>query len=210
MALISPTWYRQGHGYWFPYLGQDRSPFWLSMDESATGRLVQAVTDDDGEIFLRFPVGYGVGTWAEVATGITGERPCVRYARRKGDGAIVLTYEDVGGAIKRQTTINEGGTWSVATTIAAAGKFPATALLPGGEGATADAWWVTGGAIKFRTFDAFGSAVTAEVTAVAAAGAAEDAIGLVARKDGSFALSYRNGSGAIVNITSTDGGQTWA
>lgn len=180
---------------------------WLSMDASATGRLVQAGVDaETGEIILRYPVGFGVGMWAETPTGITGERPCVRYARRRSSGELILLYEDA-GAIKRQGTTSEGGSLTVATTITSAGEFPTMAILP--TGAEAFAWWVTGGAIKFKVLDAFGGVMVAELTAVAS-GVAEDALGLVCRDDGSFVLAYHNTGGAIVTVVSTNGGTTWA
>lgn len=178
---------------------------WLSMDTSPTGRLVQATTAS-GKIVLRHPLAYGVTTWNFLVTTITGTRPTARYSKRGTTGALLLAYEASGG-ISFVTTIDEGVTFSVATTITSTGKLPTLAETP--TGSRAFAWWVTGGAIKFKTLDAFGGVEVAELTAVASS-VAEDAIGLVCRSDGSFVLAYHNTGGAIVTVVSTNGGTTWA
>lgn len=186
---------------WYVRIYVDSVAGWLSADINKMWRAVRAYRQDD-TIFLAFADLPDASTWTEQDTGIDGERPCIRYGRGVSDGRIVLVYEDTGGGISRQHTLDEGQTWDVATTIFSTGKFPLTVETPTGvehhfcreDGADS---------IKTRVLDAQQQQIIAETTVIAS-GVEEDAIAGYYR-DGYVYLMYHATGGAITTVRSNDG-----
>lgn len=170
----------------------------ISADVSLTLRLVRAYLMG-GTIWLGFAnAPYAGADWTDSDTAIAADWVCVRYLH---DGSICLVYE-AGGAIKRTQTRDEGGTFDVATTIAATGAKGA--LCVSSTGVRFTFWRDSGGtgSIKTRVFDPQWNELVAATTVVASA-VADDAIAAVWRA-GLVILQYVNTSGAVVAVTSTD------
>lgn len=179
----------------------------LAMACSATGRVCRAYKDSGGVLLLEFYY-VNLDSWETTATSLTlPGSGALCYDKQGSSQRLWLAYEDTGTTIKSRYTDNEGGTWSVATTISSAGTFPAIALSPTG---VAHYFWVDGSAIKGAIYDSLGNVLTAAFNAVASgvASAAIDAI-----HDGAtIYLTYKNttGSGQVVTVKSTNGGLTYS
>ncbi|MBC8140671.1 MAG: hypothetical protein H7Y38_04440, partial [Armatimonadetes bacterium] len=74
-SRVSPTFGMRQRSRVYALATGEQIVKWLSMDASATGRLVQATTNAAGKIVLRVPVGFGVASWAETETPLSGSRP---------------------------------------------------------------------------------------------------------------------------------------
>jgi hypothetical protein len=178
----------------------------LASATSATNRVVRGFTDASDTLILEF--------WRRMPTGsaweprttpltITGQG-CLAYDKQSSQGRLWLAYED-SGAIKRRYTDDEGGSFSVAVTIASAGTYPAMAPSPTG---IIHHFWVDGSAIKHKALDSQDNTVVATLTAVAS-GVAASAIDAV--HDGTLIhLTYKSSGGAVVTVVSGDGGLTFS
>ena len=179
----------------------------LAMACSATGRVCRAYKDSGGVLLLEFYY-VNLDSWETVTTSLTlTGAGALCYDTQSSSQRLWLVYEDTSTTIKSRYTDNEGGTWSVATTITSAGTFPAIALSPTG---VTHYFWVDGSAIKSAIYDSQANVLTAAFSAVASgvASAAIDAI-----HDGTVIyLTYKNttGSGQVVTVKSTDGGITYS
>lgn len=175
---------------------------WLSADTSPSGRMARAYVED-GNIWVGFCGVPSGASWSAIDCGFAGATPSVRYD--PVTARLVLSYED-SGSIKTRYTDDEGGTWSVATTIGS-GTHPEVVVTPTG---VRHHFWVSGGAIKRESLDSQGNTVNAEAS-VLASGAAADAIAAtLGTTSGTVYLQYRDGSGNIVVLTSTDGAVTFS
>jgi len=182
----------------------------IAMGCSATQRVVRAISNGSSVLLLEFWrwAGVGVGAWDRVETTLTLiGAGALCYDTQSSSQRLWLVYEDTSTTIKSRYTDDEGGTWSVATTITSAGTFPAIALSPTG---VTHYFWVDGSAIKSAIYDSQANVLTAAFSAVASgvASAAIDAI-----HDGTVIyLTYKNttGSGQVVTVKSTDGGITYS
>ena len=177
---------------------------WLSADISDTLRAARAEVKG-GTIHLGFAALPDGSLWSDTDTGIEGARPCLRYRRADRQGGILLVYEsDPGGGsldILRRVTNDEGGSFSVATTVFSGGyQFPCVAISPTGmehHFAIRD----SDSAVRGKVMDPQGNTAIAEFTAVAGAVDA-DAIAAYERF-GFIYLLYRDG-GAIQTVRSSD------
>jgi hypothetical protein len=179
----------------------------LAMACSATGRVCRAYKDSGGVMLMEFYY-VNLDSWETVTTSLTlTGSGALCYDNQSSSQRLWLVYEDTGTTIKSRYTDDEGGTWSVATTITSAGTFPAIALSPTG---VTHYFWVDGSSIKSSIYDSLGNVLTSVFTVVASgvASAAIDAI-----HDGTVIyLTYKNttGSGQVVTVKSMDGGLTFA
>lgn len=101
-------------------------------------------------------------TWQGVATGITGYRPCVRFEKTGKEQRIWLVYDNNAGTVSRVHSENEGGSWSVAETIAS-GKY-ATQVIARHK--LHYIYWIDGAAIKGAIYDDAGNLVESAFTVV--------------------------------------------
>ena len=187
----------EGTRQWFLVLATrtDAVIRWLSADLSPTLRAVRAEGDGAGGIRLSFADYTRI--WTDIDTGLMGMRPCARYDRLTG--SVTLVYED-SGAIVRRTTANEGRTFGGTMTIFSTGTYPTFCATPTG---VTHHFCVAGGAIKTRILDAQQTEMVASTTVVSS-GVADDALAAFERA-GIVYLLYRNTSGAIITVSSSDG-----
>lgn len=174
----------------------------LDLAQSQTGRLAR-VWEESGTIWLELRQQAG-GAWERKTTSITGSEPSVEYDATGASGALLLVY--VSSGIKQRTSTDEGGAWAVATTISASGTHPR--VVPTQSGVR-HYFWYDSGAIKRRSYDAQMVQVIA-VGSVVASGAADDSFDARVLLNGNILLCYRNTSGAIINLVSSDNGATFA
>jgi len=172
----------------------------LDLAQSFSGRLAR-VWEESGTIWLELRQQAG-GAWERKTTSITGSEPSVEYDTTSG--ALLLVY--VSSGIKQRVSTDEGGAWAVATTISASGAHPR--VIPTQSGVR-HYFWYDSGAIKRRSYDAQMVEVIA-VGSVVASGAADDSFDVRVLLSGSILLCYRNTSGAIINLVSTDNGVAFA
>jgi hypothetical protein len=172
---------------------------WPSSDTNRMMRAVRSYILGTDAIIIGFLTTLPFG-WQDRSTGISGGHPCVRYGKGVNDGRIIVVYED-SGAIVRRETLDEGSTWSVPTTIFAAGEKPTMTVTPTGvehhfcnDGA---------GAILTRILDPQGVEIEAETTVVVS-GADDDALTAFPR-DGYIYLLYKDTGGSLVTVRSIDG-----
>lgn len=190
-----------GFRWWILWRTTGENVRWPSADINRMWRAVRTYLNDDDEVIIGFinsPVGV---SWESYNTGIVAEHPCVRYGKGVSDGRIILVYEDAGGAVVRQATLDEGRSWSMATTIFAAGEYPTVALSP--TGVEHHFAQDGDGAILTRILDPQGEEIEAE-TVVVPSGAAEDAM-YAFERGGYIYLGYKNTGGAVVTVRSLDG-----
>lgn len=174
----------------------------LAMACSATGRVVRGYLDGSNNLLLEFWVRTA---WEPHTTGLTiTGNGAMAYDTSSGLSRLHLLYED-SGAIKGRYTDDEGSTWSVATTIAAAGTYPAICISPT---QARHHFWYDGGAIKTLITDSLGTTTTSATTVVTS-GVASSPIDAV--HDGKLVLlTYKTSGGAVVTVVSTDGGVTFS
>jgi hypothetical protein len=118
--------------------------------------------------------------------------------RQRQAGRLIVSYE-LAGAVKRVDTDDEGASYSVPTTIFAAGEHPTFCISPTG---VEHHFAYSGGAIKTKTLGAQGNTLIAETTVVAS-GVDDDSIAAEWR-DGYIVLLYVV-SGAVTTKRSSDG-----
>lgn len=174
----------------------------LAMAVSVTGRVVRAYRDTSDDIVLEF---WRRSGWDAVTTSLSatggGAMAC---DKQDANGRLWLVLEESGG-IKSRYTDDEGGTWSVATTIASSGNDPAIWPSPTG---LLHYFWRDGAAIKTTVLDSQGN-IPVATTTVVASGVADSPID--ALYDGSlWHLTYRNTSNAVITVVSSDGGLTFS
>lgn len=173
----------------------------LSADIGPTLRAVRAV-EVGGYLALEWADLPDGSAWSRRMTSLAiGGEACVRMDRVLSQGRAVVALHTAGGAIERRHTEDEGGTWSVATTISASGKHPAVAL--GDTGVEAHFWWETGGIIKTKVLDSQQQTMIVATTVVAS-GAADDGIAAYVRQERIFLL-YRDTSGNLLTVSSVNG-----
>lgn len=175
---------------------------WLSADTSPTGRMARAYVEG-GNIWVGFCSGPSGASWSAHDCGFAGATPCVRYDQTTA--RLVLSYDD-GGSIKTRYSDDEGSTWSVATTIGS-GTHSEHCISPTG---IRHHFWVSGGAIKRESLDSLGNTVISESSVVASGVAADAIAATMGNTNGAIYLQYRDGSGNIVVVVSTDGGLTFS
>lgn len=189
-----------GTRWWILWRTTGEEVRWPSADINRMMRAVRTYLNDSDEVVIGFINSPLATSWENFTTSIVADHPCVRYGRGVSDGRILLVYED-GSAVVRRETTDEGRSWTMATTIFAAGEKPTLAVTPTGvehhfaqDGA---------GAILTRILDPQGTEIEAETTVVAS-GAADDAM-YAFERDGYIYLGYKDTSGAVVTIRSLDG-----
>jgi len=174
---------------------------WISYDVNAVGRHVRSYVSGSAIV-----VGYSndpTGTfWTDVASGLDGAHPCVRWENRHANMRAVVDY-DAGGSVYTTWTMNDGGGFAPVHTIAA-GSYPTFCITPDGRHLH---YWYDGGAIKGICLDAFGGTVLPTFTAVSS-GVDEDAIDCkdyaTAGNRWNINLLYRSG-GSVTIKRSIDG-----
>lgn len=174
----------------------------LAMAVSATGRVVRGYLDGSNNLLLEFWVRTA---WEPHTTGLTiSGNGAMAHDTAGSLSRLHLLYED-SGAIKSRYTDDEGSTWSVATTIAATGTYPAICISPT---QARHHFWYDGGAIKTLITDSLGTTTTSATTVVASSVAASP---IDAVHDGKLLLlTYKSSGGAVVTVVSTDGGLTFS
>ena len=176
----------------------------LSLAKSFTGRLVRGWSDSaaSNAIVLEFRSHWG-GSWERKPSGITGECPALFWDIPGAGGELLVVY--VSSGIKFRSSANEGGTWSVATTISSAGSNPAACI---GQSGMRYFVWYDSGAIKLRAYD---STMTERIAArtIVASGAGSGCISLVETQDSKLLLVYRTTGNVIRAVESVDGGLTF-
>jgi hypothetical protein len=177
----------------------------LSADTNAHGKTAYAAVRG-GEIVTGWSVDWQTMTWEDKPTGITGTRPCLRFDTRHEKQRCYLLYE-AGGAILLRYSDDEGGTWSVSTTVWASGQ-----TRPAGD--VGDTSWLlavsrtSGGAIEVKGVDRGGN-VLFTATAVAS-GVADDSTPLTWDASAQrWYLLYLTAGGAVQRVESADQGKTW-
>ncbi len=171
----------------------------LSLAQSFTGRLARAWAPTSGTILLEMRSQAG-GGWSRVDTGVSGSCPALAWDVPSVDGALLMVYQSSG--IKLVSSLDEGVTWSMATTISSSGSHGVLCVSQSG---VRHFFWYDGGAIKRRSYSAQMVQVIA-AGSVVASGAADDCPGAVCLMNGDILLTYRTTGGALVSLTSTDGG----
>lgn len=164
---------------------------------SPSMRLCRAFVDG-GTLWLGFssyPVAQG---WTDTDTGLTTTCAWIGYSHADQAGKLIVAYESA-GAVNRKTTSDEGATYSVATTVFAAGTHPAFCVSPTG---VEHHFAYSAGTIKTKALDSQGNVLIAETTAVAS-GVDDDSIAAEWR-DGYIVLLYVSG-GAVTTKRSSDG-----
>jgi hypothetical protein len=175
----------------------------IGMAVSATQRVCRGVKDGAGVLTLEWR--RKPASWDGVVTPLTltgGGALC--FDTSGVEARLWLAYED-GGGIKTRYTEDEGSNWSVAVTIVSTGTYPAIAISPT---SVRHYFWVDGSAIKTKILDSQGATLTATTTVVAS-GVASSAIDAVYAGE-EILLTYKNGSGAVISVVSTDGGLTFS
>jgi hypothetical protein len=176
----------------------------LSMAQSFTGRIVRGWSDSAASdaIVLEFRSQWG-GSWERKPSGINGECPALFWDVPGAGGELLVVY--VSSGIKMRSSANEGGTWSVATTISSAGSNPAACI---GQSGMRYFVWYDSGAIKLRAYD---STMTERIAArtIVASGAGSGCISLLETQDNKLLLFYRTTGNVVRVVESVDGGLTF-
>jgi len=173
---------------------------WLSMDVSATGRLVRVGTVDEN-IAIAFSSDYPGQEWSDEDTGIPGETPTVRYEFQSAVQRVWLAYQSSDDILLRYSD-DEGVTWSMPATVWGSGSYPAFEILP--TGMQYHYIRTTGGGIDCKLLDQFHNVVAGPLTAVASG---VDDAPFAVRFDESaqrFYLVYSSG-GLATTVVSDDG-----
>ncbi len=166
---------------------------------SPSDRLTRGYYDGTpSKIILGFAQAPVASDWIDYETSIQAEDFWIDYTTT-GTTALVITYV-TGGNIERVTTLDEGETFSVATTVISGVKHPAFVISP--TGVEYHFGWATGGIIKTRVLDAQGTEMVAVTNAVGS-GADDDQIA-VEWREGYVILAYLS-SGNITTVKSLDG-----
>jgi hypothetical protein len=182
----------------------------ISSDFSATNRLVFARTSG-GNIYLGFISPYtSPATPTTVNTTIAGSDPWVRYARQTTQQRLWLTYESSGSVLARYSD-NEGGTFSVAVTIASGSVGHPALLIRQGVQLQHYIWRTSAGAIVgvIRSSDA--ATVLYGPFTIVASGVADDGISITeVPARGLLVVSYMTSGGAFTSVSSVDDGKTYS
>lgn len=177
----------------------------LDTDVSRAHRHLHAYTDS-GAIWTGHATTVRGGGWLDTDSGISGDEPNIR-ALPDAAGTILLLYT-ASSAVKEQRSIDEGGAWTVATTIFAAGTHGRVIALP-----SLSLYYIAydAGTIKARQFDLYGNEEIAE-TVIVASGVDDDTIDVRYVEIGGgvplFIVSYRS-SGALTEVRSPNGITGW-
>lgn len=173
----------------------------LSTAQSFTGRIVRGWSDSaNGDaIVLEFRSQWG-GSWERKPSGITGECPALFWDVPGAGGELLVVY--VSSGIKMRSSANEGGTWSVATTISSSGSNPAACI---GQSGMRYFVWYDSATIKLRAYD---STMTERIATrtIVASGAGSGCISLLETQDNKLLLTYRTTGNVIRSLESVDGG----
>jgi hypothetical protein len=186
----------------------------LTADISALDRPARAYTSaaDPTKIYLGFAVDRDAGTWSDNDSGLTGSQPTVRYRSFSVDGGLYIEYVDGSGHVVRRYSTDEGTTWGVASTIFStdAPYTNPTSCVADGTGIEFHFARNASGNIARLAKDP--SAVTYLAESTVVTGSVSDSpMAAYARRGGAEVyLLYRNTSGAIVQVKSTDGGKTFS
>ncbi len=198
MPLQSPVWQYSNigiAGMWFPYRGEKRNQ-WLSGDVSASGRILEAYSLE-GTVRFRYPSAFALTTFTEVNTNIAATTATVRY---RIDNSILLVTLS-GSTIYRQTTNDEGTTFSVAMSVMD-GSNPAVCVHPV-TGNEVHFCFKASGAIATKVLSPTGTVSVAEREVVAAGVAAVGALTCFIRYGVAY-LVYKSASGTITTVSSSN------
>lgn len=135
----------------------------VSYDVSDTLRHYVATVASDDTVSLLVSGNTSPLAWTTKAAGFSAAWVSLKVDRQSADQRLVLIYEDLAGDIQRRTSADEGGSWTVATTIAT-GKKPSHVI---GRNGLLYVYWIDGTAIKGRIYDKAWTALTSVFTAVA-------------------------------------------
>lgn len=172
---------------------------------SPTGRLTRAYADS-GQVIVETRESDGESVWTRILSGVSGSRPCIRYDWQGTQSLLLLAFED-GGASKFSYSADEGRTWAVATTIAPTGSHPE--ICPDQTGKR-HLFYYRSSAIYTKIYDQVGNNLLGETTVVAS-GVADDSIAASEDIDTQrIVVVYKNTSGAIITVESSDGGVTFS
>lgn len=153
-----------------------------------------------GTLWLGYSAYPVAQAWEDLDTGLATTRAWINYTTTNDTTALVVTYES-SGAIKRLTTLDEGRSSTVATTIFTTGTRPTFCISP--SGVEYHFAFVSGSSsIKTRVLDPQGNELIAETTVVAS-GVSDSSIHAEWR-EGYVVLLYST-SGGIVTRRSNDG-----
>jgi hypothetical protein len=139
-----------------------------------------------------------------VDTGVSGSCPALTWDIPSVEGALLMAYQSSG--IKLVSSLDEGGTWTMATTISTTGSHGALCVSQSG---VRHFFWYDGGAIKRRSYSAQMVQVIA-AGSVVASGAADDCPAVECLMNGDIVLLYRTTGGSLIELKSTDGGSTFS
>lgn len=177
----------------------------VSIDTAPNQRVAYAL-DVAGTLRLYFAAGPDANLWEEVVTTV-GDVDCVAIAYDKASaiGRLWIVIDKTGGGIAERYTDDEGMTVSVATTINSAGKNASVATNPLGKRLIV---FTDGSDLKRQVRDAQDNVITAVSTIVT--GGVADAKTAVTWRLGKWYILYGNTSGAVVEISSIDDGESFS
>lgn len=178
----------------------------IAMACSATQRVCRAWRAGGGVLGLEYRTIGSPDAWTAVTTSLSvGHSGDLEYDKTSETQRLIVVYEVPGGGIETRYTDDEGGTWSVATTISADGKAPACAVSPTGVRYFA---WVASNQAKVKGLDSQNNVVLSTTVAVSSG---VNSGGVALEHDGEvLLLTYRTTGGAISTVISADGGLTWS
>lgn len=203
MAKARPWW-----GWFFIHGLPDTAGSNVSVDASIGREHYRAFTSGGTAWFSH--AGNTLG-WTDLDTGISAEWVCVRVVKTGITRLILLWVEDA-GAIKVYESTDNGGTWSVATTLSS-GSDNSKPFASVTLSRLRYVYWIKGSdpyAVYVAIVDNAGNVVTTE-TATTGIGAVDDAgggstISSVPQTGGEERIVLEViQSGAVVTYTSTDG-----
>lgn len=143
--------------------------------------------------------------WYEQTTSFTASDLDVKWHVGQKQNILIMVIINGAGNVVRYTSFDYGRTWSVAMTLGA-GTQPAMCIGP--NGAEWYFWRDSTGAIQRLKKDYVGNTIVGP-TAVVASGVSDDDITAYYR-NGTIVLLYRNTSGNVIVVKSTDMGQTFS
>ena len=176
----------------------------LSYDVSESNRHLRVVNDAGGSMVSQLSSNGPALAWTDKPSGLTVTAASVRWTRIGGK-FILATIE--GGAVKLRTSANEGGSFSVATTIDAGPGNTQVCSFVGRSNLRYVYWRNSAGAVKGQLLDAGGNVVQATFTAYAGP---VDNSPISADESTIIGASHRvilhiSEGGAVKEIYSTDG-----
>ncbi len=176
-------------------------------DISEAFRIVRA-SIADGNVYLEFATDALASGWTPVTTSLAADAVGVRWDRGGQAGRLwVVTVE--GSDIKLRSTDDQGGTFSMATTIYSGGEEHPV-IVSNRAGAFLHFARTSAGAIVQKIYDGFGHQLGSQITVVAS-GVEDDCFSALYHEAANAVLVfYRDSSGDAITVRSTNGGQTYS